>query len=344
MVAEPGEPDEPRGAENLAAIEGFAKIEAEDIGKSDEPHSPQTTSEASRHPSAVTPPVLADRAPAKINLTLHVVGRTADGWHELESLVAFSRGGDDLLLSPGEPLSLEVQGPTAEASGDLDSNLVLRAARNFAARYESAVLGAFRLFKRLPVAAGIGGGSSDAAAALRLLARVNRVPLDDAGIRAAAAATGSDVPACLQLRARMMSGRGEILGPVLDLPPLFALVVNPRVPVATKDVFARLGLASGTSSGFGNHPSMMPNMHADAVLDVLRKGRNDMEAAACVLAPIIGDVLAVLAVAPGCRLARMSGSGATCFGLFADCKSAARAKKAISKAHPGWWVRTCLLK
>ncbi len=284
-----------------------------------------------------------ERAPAKINLTLHVLGRGADGWHELESLVAFSRGGDDVTLTVGEPLSLEVEGPTAAASGIPEENLVLRAARHFAERYPGAALGSFRLVKRLPVAAGIGGGSSDAAAALRLLARANGLGLDAAGVGAAAEATGSDVPVCLESRARMMSGRGERLGPHLALPGLFALVVNPGVPVATKDVFSALGIVPGASSGFGSHPAVAAGMDASELLQALRKGRNDMEAAACVVAPIIGDVLAILAAAPGCRLARMSGSGATCFGLFADCMSASRARKAIVKAHPLWWAKACLL-
>jgi 4-diphosphocytidyl-2-C-methyl-D-erythritol kinase len=289
------------------------------------------------------PRILTERAPAKINLTLHVLGRSSDGWHELESLVAFTRSGDDVLLAAGEPLRLEVEGPTAAASGDPDANLVLRAARNFLTRYEGATLGSFRLVKRLPVAAGIGGGSSDAAAALRLLARANAVAIDDPGVRAAAEATGSDVPVCLERHARMMAGRGERLGPLLALPPLFALVVNPGVPVATKDVFARLNLTPGASSGFSGHPAIASGMDFEALFRALGKGRNDMEAAACRLAPIIGDVLAVLAAAPGCRLARMSGSGATCFGLFTDCRSAARAQKVVSKAHPGWWAKTCLL-
>jgi 4-diphosphocytidyl-2-C-methyl-D-erythritol kinase len=290
-----------------------------------------------------TPRVLTDRAPGKINLTLHIHGRTADGWHDLESLVVFSRGGDGLSLEVGEPSGLVVSGPTAAESGPCDDNLVLRAARSFASHYPGAALGAFRLVKRLPVAAGIGGGSSDAAAALRLLARANGVPIGDPGVRAAAEETGSDVPVCLERRARIMAGRGERLGPPLALPPLFALVVNPGVPVATRDVFARLNLARGASTGFGAHPAIVAGMDAEVLLQVLCKGRNDMEAAACLIAPIIGDLLAILSAAPGCRLARMSGSGATCFGLFADCKSAARVRKAILKAHPGWWAKVCLL-
>ena len=129
----------------------------------------------------------------------------------------------------------------------------------------------------------------------------------------------------------------------LALPPLIGLLVNPGVPVETKAVFARMNIAPGSATGFGGHPELDPDMPADALLAALRKGRNDMEAAACLLAPVIGDVLAVLAAAPGCRLARMSGSGATCFALFKDCRSAARAKKAILRAHPSWWAKTCVL-
>ncbi|WP_036255763.1 4-(cytidine 5'-diphospho)-2-C-methyl-D-erythritol kinase [Methylocapsa acidiphila] len=287
--------------------------------------------------------LLTERAPAKINLTLHVLGRRADGWHDLESLVVFSRGGDCLSLAAGEPLSLVVDGPTASAAGALDDNLVLRAARNFSKHYAGAKLGAFHLVKRLPVAAGIGGGSSDAAAALRLLARANGMSLAEPGLAEAARETGADVPVCLGRQARMMRGAGEKLGNPVALPPLIGLIVNPGQPLETKSVFAKMNIAPGTESDFGAHPNFTSNMPIDALMAALRKGRNDMEAAACRLAPIIGDVLAVLSAAPGCRLARMSGSGATCFGLFKDCRSAARAKKAILRAHPGWWVKACVL-
>jgi 4-diphosphocytidyl-2-C-methyl-D-erythritol kinase len=289
------------------------------------------------------PQTRTERAPAKINLTLHVTGRRADGWHTLESLVALSRGGDMLSLTEGEPLALSIEGPGAAATGRVEDNLVLRAAHHFAQRYPAARLGSFHLVKRLPVAAGLGGGSSDAAAALRLLARANAVALDDTGMMEAARATGADVPVCLMGRARMMRGIGDELGPLLALPPLVGLLVNPGEPVATKDVFAQMKIAPGTATGFGGHPELYPNMPAEALFTALRKGRNDMEGAACLLAPVIGDVLAVLSAAPGCRLARMSGSGATCFGLFKDCRSAARAKKAILRAHPTWWVKTGVL-
>jgi 4-diphosphocytidyl-2-C-methyl-D-erythritol kinase len=289
------------------------------------------------------PQTLTERAPAKINFTLHVLGRRADGWHMLESLVALSRGGDTLSLTGGEPLALSIEGPGAAASGLLEDNLILRAACHFAEHYPGARLGSFHLVKRLPVAAGLGGGSSDAAAALRLLARANAVVLDDVGVMEAARATGADVPVCLMSRARMMRGVGDELGPLLALPPLIGLLVNPGQPVATKRVFSLMKIAPGAATGFGGHPELYPNMPPEALIATLRKGRNDMEAAACVLAPVIGDVLSVLGAAPGCRLARMSGSGATCFALFKDCRSAARAKKAILRAHPSWWAKTCVL-
>jgi 4-diphosphocytidyl-2-C-methyl-D-erythritol kinase len=286
---------------------------------------------------------LVERAPAKINLTLHIVGRRDDGWHELESLVVFTRSGDTLTLTPGPTLRLTVDGPTAAAAGSLDDNLVLRAARALQARVEKLEIGAFHLVKRLPVAAGIGGGSSDAAAALRLLARLNALDPDDPRVAAAAAETGADIPVCLAASARMMSGVGEKLGPVLDLPPLAALIVNPGIPLETKAVFQRMALPAGWRTTAVAHPTIAGGASPDTVFSLLRKGRNDMEDAACVLAPVVVDVLAVLGGAPGCRLARMTGSGATCFGLFTDCRTAGRARKAILRAHPDWWVKSTLL-
>ncbi len=293
--------------------------------------------------SCPAPGLLVERAPAKINLTLHVVGRRPDGWHELESLVAFTRGGDTLSLAPGGPLALDVEGPTAAAAGSLQDNLVIRAARALAARVEGLVLGRFRLTKRLPVAAGIGGGSSDAAAALRLLARANGLAADDPRLHAAAAETGADVPVCLGATARMMTGTGATLGQPVRLPPLPALVVNPGVPLETRAVFARMGLPPGWTTSGNAHPRLTGGEAAVELFGALGRGRNDMEDAACVLAPVVGDVLAVLGAARGCRLARMSGSGATCFGLFTDCRAAGRAGKAIRRAHPGWWVKSVML-
>ena len=289
------------------------------------------------------PVTLIERAPAKINLTLHIVGRRDDGWHELESLVVFTRSGDTLSLDPDGVLALTVDGPTAQAAGSLDDNLVIRVTRALARRIEGLKTGTFHLVKRLPVAAGIGGGSSDAAAALRLLARLNDLALDDPRVVAAAAETGADIPVCLAATARMMSGVGDRLGPILALPPLPALVVNPGVPLETKAVFKRMDLPAGWTTNASAHPAIVDGAAPDAVFTLLRRGRNDMEDAACVLAPVVSDVLAVLGAAPGCRLARMSGSGATCFGLFTSCRTAGRAKKAIQRAHPGWWVKTTML-
>ena len=184
------------------------------------------------------PVLLADHAPAKVNLTLRVLARRADGYHELESLVVFADFGDRLSFSRGGDLVLTVHGPSAAAAGEGGDNLVHKAARALAARRPGLTLGAFDLDKRLPVAAGLGGGSSDAAAALRLLAEANGIARDDADLHAAARATGADVPVCLDPRPRIMRGIGERLSAPLALPPLPAVLVNPGVALPTKAVFA----------------------------------------------------------------------------------------------------------
>lgn len=287
---------------------------------------------------------LVERAPAKVNLTLHVRGRRDDGWHDLESLVVFAGVHDLLWLEPGDALALDVDGPTAGAAGPLADNSVLKAARALGERSPGLRWGRFRLLKRLPAAAGVGGGSSDAAAALRLLARLNGLSPGDPRVAAAAQATGSDVPVCLEPRARMMEGRGEEVGPALGLAPLFAVLVNPGVALSTPAVFGEIGLKAGERAIWGAHPPIAPGESFEALLSKLRRGRNDMEDAASVLAPVVGHVLAVLGAARGVRLARMSGSGATCFGLFADCHAAARAARVISRDHPSWWVRPTVLR
>jgi len=289
--------------------------------------------------------MLIARAPAKVNLTLHVLcRRAADGYHELESLVAFTGAGDVLSLAPGEALSLAVEGPTAEAAGAGPDNLVLRATRNLAAKLPALRCGAFHLQKRLPVAAGVGGGSSDAAAALRLLARANELAADDPRLIAAARETGADVAVCLAPCARFMWGAGETIGPPLLLPALPAVLVNPGVPVATAPVFRRLGLEPGARTDFGPHPEIPAGVDRDTLWRQLAKARNDLEPPALQEAPIVGDVLAVLGAARGCRLARMSGSGATCFGLFASPQAAVRAARAIRAGHPQWWVKAAMLR
>lgn len=287
---------------------------------------------------------LAVRAPAKVNLTLHVIGRRPDGYHELESLVVFAGVSDRLTLTPGLPLGLVVEGPTAALAGLGADNLVLKAARHLAQRVDGLEVGRFRLAKRLPVAAGLGGGSSDAAAALRLLACLNRLPLDHPSLQAAARATGADVPVCLVGSASMMRGIGERLEPVQDLAPLFAVLVNPRVPVETRPVFERLGLSPGQGLARAGHPSKTSGLIRDDLLDRLRQARNDLEAPAIEVAPVIGEALAVLAAERECRLARMSGSGATVFGLFDDCRAAARAAGSLRRAKPGWWIKATVLR
>jgi 4-diphosphocytidyl-2-C-methyl-D-erythritol kinase len=286
----------------------------------------------------------AARAPAKINLTLQIAGRRNDGWHELHSLVAFAGAADHLTLAAGEPLSLVVDGPTATRVGPAADNLVLRAAGALAARVSGLRLGAFHLTKRLPVAAGIGGGSADAAAALRLLARANGLALDDPRLVEAAAATGADVPVCVAARARVMAGIGERLGPLLRLPPLFAVLVNPGVALETKPVFAKLGLAPGEKFGGNPHPEIADGLAYDDLLRLLNVARNDMQPAAEALSPVVGEVLSSIAALPDCRLARMSGSGATCVGLFDDRHAARRGADLLKRDHLQWWVTATLLR
>lgn len=285
---------------------------------------------------------LRDVARAKVNLTLRVVGRRTDGYHELESVVAFADCADTLTLDPGAEVKLVTTGPGARDCGDSADNLVLKATRLLAERVPGLKSGTFTLDKHLPVAAGIGGGSADAAAALRLLASLNGLAFDDERLIEAARLTGADVPVCLPSTACVMTGVGENLSP-LALPRLPAVLVNPRVPVATKDVFAALGLRAGQLTvGPADVLSapVWPGVGAtpDDWVKALAAGRNDLEPPALKVEPIVGDVLAALRAAAGVKLARMSGSGATCIALFGSDADAKAAAQAISAAHPGWWV------
>jgi 4-diphosphocytidyl-2-C-methyl-D-erythritol kinase len=275
---------------------------------------------------------------------LHILGRRDDGYHEIESLVAFAGACDWLEFAPDATLSLEVTGPTGPAAGPADDNLVPRAARALAERAPGLRLGRFRLFKALPVAAGLGGGSSDAAAALRALAFANGMTADDPRLWAAARATGADVPVCLDPRARVMAGIGERIGPPLEMPPLPAVLVNPGVAVPTPRVFAALGLARGAASGYGPATDARAFRARADVWAALRAGRNDLQASAEAIAPFISEALALLARSEGVQLARMSGSGATCFALYEDRRAAARAARAVRAERPGWWVRGTWLR
>jgi len=280
----------------------------------------------------------ADVAPAKVNLTLHVLGRRPDGYHEIESLVAFADIGDRLTFAPDEALALDVTGPTAEAAGAGADNLVLKAAHALAERIDGLRLGRFSLEKQLPVAAGLGGGSSDAAAALRLLARVNDLSLDDERVRAAARATGADVPVCLDPKARMMRGIGEVLSDPFALPELPAVLVNPGVAVPTKDVFAALAAPALTAPAQAEDFFAI-NTDAAALVSILAARRNDLEIPAIKLQVVIADVLKALQASPHCLLARMSGSGATCFALFGSPAAAQDVARQMQADHPRWWVR-----
>lgn len=279
---------------------------------------------------------LSELAPAKVNLTLRILGRRADGYHELESLVAFASFADRLTLRPDAPLSLSVDGPTAVQAGAVADNLVLKAARAAAQRIPGLRLGAFHLTKSIPAGGGLGGGSSDAAAALRLLAQANDLAIDDPRFAAAALATGADIPVCLDPRPRVMRGIGEALSAPIALPALPAVLIGPGFPLATKEVFSALGLAAGERRG---EPAAdaIPR-EREALLAWVGDRGNDLEPAALRLAPAIGDVLGALRGLPGCRLARMSGSGTTCFGLFDTPEDATSAAARLAAMRPDWWV------
>jgi 4-diphosphocytidyl-2-C-methyl-D-erythritol kinase len=280
---------------------------------------------------------LIEPAPAKVNLTLAVLGRRADGYHLLDSLVTFARIGDRLSLMPGPELSLALRGASAAAAGALDDNLVLKAARALAAEIPGLRLGRFILYKRLPVAAGLGGGSADAAAALRLLARANRLARNDPRLMRAARQVGADVPVCVDPRPRRMRGIGERLSKPLPIPQLSAVLINPGVVLPTKEVFAALGLAPAKQRKSAGRRRAPPR-NSDRFVTWLSDQANDLEAPAIKLRPQIASVLAALLRQPGCRLARMSGSGATCFGVFESSRAAAAAARRLKSAHPRWWV------
>lgn len=285
---------------------------------------------------------LVEEGRAKVNLSLRVIGRRADGYHDLESVVAFADCADRLTLEPDDELRLATTGPLAAACGEASDNLVLKAAKLLAGAVPNLKLGAFALDKVLPVAAGIGGGSADAAAALRLLARLNDLSLDDSRLQEVALATGADVPVCLFSRACDMTGVGEQLLP-LALPSMPCVMVNPRVPVATKDVFRELGLRNGellvgAADVFEAPAWPEQGGSIDDWVDVLETVANDLEAPALRIEPVIGDVLEALRSSAGVKLARMSGSGATCFAIYGAAAEAQAAAEKIRSDHPGWWV------
>jgi 4-diphosphocytidyl-2-C-methyl-D-erythritol kinase len=292
-------------------------------------------------------PALIEDGRAKVNLTLRVVGRRVDGYHDLESVVAFADCADRLTFTRGSTFDLKTSGPLAEACGDTADNLVFKAAKLLGERVPDLRLGVFSLDKVLPVAAGIGGGSADAAAALRLLAQANGLALDDPRLIEAAKQTGADVPVCLASRACVMTGVGETLLP-LSLPKLPCVMVNPRIPVATKDVFQALGLRHGELLVGATDVMRAPawpeqGSSVEDWVEALSSVSNDLEAPATRIQPVIGEVLSALSATNGAWLARMSGSGATCFAIYENTADAQRAAQKISLDHPAWWVHAGVL-
>ncbi|MBO9623269.1 MAG: 4-(cytidine 5'-diphospho)-2-C-methyl-D-erythritol kinase [Sphingomonas sp.] len=267
--------------------------------------------------------MIVEPARAKLNLALHVRARRPDGYHELETLFAFVEHGDLVHVAAAPEPAFALSGPFAGALAAEGDNLVTRAEQRFVETFGGGAH-AILLEKHLPIASGIGGGSADAAATLRALARLHDADLHDPRLFAIAAGLGSDVPACLLGTTAIGRGRGERLEPIEGLPGMPVLLVNPGVAVSTADVFRRWD--GGDRGPIGEGP----------LLDVALAGRNDLEAPALAIAPVIGEVLAALGARPGVRLARMSGSGATCFALFDSVE--ARAAAASALARPGWWV------
>ncbi len=273
--------------------------------------------------------MISERASAKINLFLHVGERRTDGFHPLQSLAVFTDMGDVLSIEPAPELSLTVMGPFARGLAGESDNLVLRAARALGSRGAKLILA-----KNLPVASGIGGGSADAAAALRGLNQLWNAGKDAGALCEIAASLGSDIPVCVNSAPSFMEGRGEILRQPQSMPRIPMLLVNPGVAVPTKDVFAGLKERSGVAMA-------LPGGRFGDTADLLRfldTTRNDLEAPAVALQPVIAEVLAAMRALPGALLVRMSGSGATCFGIFADDNACIRAAQVVRKAAPDWWI------
>jgi len=277
---------------------------------------------------------LHEPAAAKINLALHVTGRRSDGYHELDSLVVFTAAGDRLWASAADDMSLTIEGPMA-ADLALEGNLVLRAAEALRRKAGRPRLGArLVLEKYLPVASGIGGGSADAAAALRLLDRLWRLGASIEDLARTGTELGADVPVCVYSRPARMTGIGERISLMESLPELPLVLVNPGCAVETPEVFSRLAARANPPL-----PPLPAALLSPAEMAAyLSACRNDLEAPARAAAPVIGEVVAALAGSPGCLIARMSGSGATCFGLYPDAAVADAAARALTARRPGWWV------
>ncbi|MQT14000.1 4-(cytidine 5'-diphospho)-2-C-methyl-D-erythritol kinase [Segnochrobactrum spirostomi] len=280
--------------------------------------------------------MFAEVARAKVNLALHITGRRADGYHDVDTLVAFPEVGDRLVVEPAGEISLEVDGPFAAAVPTDGANLVLRAARLLAEAVGVPARGArFRLTKALPVASGIGGGSADAAAALRLLNRLWGLDLALEALAALSRPLGADLPICVLSTPARATGIGHDIAPLPALPNIAFLLVNPGVPVATPDVFRALERRDNAPLPAG----AAAWRDARDLAEWLAATRNDLEPAAQRVAPVIGEVVADLAATSGALLARLSGSGATAFALFATADEAAAAATRLARTRPSWWIK-----
>jgi 4-diphosphocytidyl-2-C-methyl-D-erythritol kinase len=290
----------------------------------------------------MTHPTFRELARAKINLTLHVLGKRPDGYHELDSLVVFADLCDELTFTPGPEDSLSIEGPFAAAlEGE---NLILKAQRTVAGWLGCEIHGHFHLNKAIPVAAGVGGGSSDAAAAIRILLRAYGETDEAGSYIEKAAAVGADVPVCLYNRAAWMRGLGERVSPALGLAPLPAILVNPRIKVPTPAVFKHLGAAPLPSGEMPPSPLAGADFSSPLkVAEALSYGRNDLEPPAVAIEPAVERTLDAIREQEGCLLARLSGSGPTCFGLFPTQEIAQKAAEAVALEHPGWWVAAATL-
>jgi 4-diphosphocytidyl-2-C-methyl-D-erythritol kinase len=297
-------------------------------------------SRGSAHESVVAGSVY-EAARAKVNLTLRIKGKRPDGYHELESLVVFADVCDELVFTPASEDSLSLEGPFADLVDG--GNLVLKAKRAVASWLGAAISGDFRLKKNIPVAAGLGGGSSDAAAAIRALLKV----YDSAGNAKTfikqSAAIGADVPVCLQNSAAWMRGLGERVTPAPGLTPLPALLVNPRIKLLTAAVFKILNAKPLQVEEAGPPPSFPGWRNPREAAVWLSEGRNDLEAPAIALEPAVKNVLDALRRLDGCMLSRLSGSGPTCFGTFLSQDAAAEAAREMRRGYPNWWAQATTL-
>jgi 4-diphosphocytidyl-2-C-methyl-D-erythritol kinase len=276
---------------------------------------------------------VVERAPAKVNLALHVLARRDDGYHLLDSIVAFADIGDELVFQPAREFSLAIEGPFAADLAADESNLVLKSARALARQWPHEIVpAAISLHKNLPVASGIGGGSADAAATIRGLLRLSGMEKDPRGLTELALQLGADVPVCLKGEPCRMQGIGENLAPLPHFPELPAVLVNPGIPLATAAVFSVLALERGAK-------------HSEPIVEPLNPltWRNDLERCACALSHEVQTVLATLQEIPGITKAGMSGSGATCYALFQTPSRAAEAAAMLKAAQPGWWVKDAVL-